>query len=141
MNCATPNSIRVSPQESFPVLRAELLQATVFIEEHLDQPLTLIQLSQEVGLSRFHFARLFKATFGTSPHQFILLRRQERCWKLLCESNLSLTQIALATGFGDQSHLTRCVRRRFGKTPQEIRQGEKHRKNSKIRQKSPTISP
>jgi AraC family transcriptional regulator len=122
------------------VLRAELIQARQFVDEHLDQPLTLAQLSQEVGLSPFHFARLFKAAFGTSPHQFILQRRLERCWDLLCESSLSLTQIAMATGFGDQSHLSRSFRRHFGKTPQEARLGEKQ-KNSKNRQNSQRVSP
>jgi AraC family transcriptional regulator len=80
-------------------------------------------LAALAGLSRFHFARVFRATVGTTPHRYVLERRLERARRLLKTTATAVRDIAVATGFADQSHLTRLVKRRFGVTPGALRSG------------------
>jgi len=69
----------------------------------------------------YHFARLFRRTVGVPPHQYVLRRRVERAKELLLTGRLGLSEVALAAGFSDQSHLTRVFRRAVGLTPARFR--------------------
>ncbi len=64
-----------------------------------------------------HFSYAFKQTIGSSPHQWLLARRIERATDLLLNTDQRLSEIALATGFADQSHFTRVFSRRMGAAP------------------------
>jgi AraC family transcriptional regulator len=92
-----------------------------YIDAALGQNIGISDLAALVGMSRFHFARLFRATVGSTPHQYVLERRLERARELLRFDDVPLRDIATATGFSDQSHLTRHVKRRFGRTPAALR--------------------
>ena len=87
------------------------------VRENLASALSLDELAQSAGVSRFHFARSFKKSTGVTPHQFVLSQRVERAKQLLLEGDLPLREIAQSTGFADQSHLTRQFRRLTGATP------------------------
>jgi AraC family transcriptional regulator len=78
---------------------------------------TVRSMAGVAGYSPFQFSRLFKASTGLSPHQFVLSLRLERAHRLLREPNAQLANVALATGFYDQAHLTNAFRRAFGVTP------------------------
>jgi AraC family transcriptional regulator len=80
-------------------------------------------LATLAGMSRFHFARVFRATVGTTPHRYVLERRLERARSLLKTTATAVRDVALTTGFADQSHLTRLIKRRFGVTPGVLRSG------------------
>jgi AraC family transcriptional regulator len=80
-----------------------------------------VELSAIAGLSIFHFARQFKHAAGVTPHHYLVSRRVERAQKLLADTDLSLSAIAFATGFSDQSHLTRHFRQIVGMTPGQFR--------------------
>jgi AraC family transcriptional regulator len=81
--------------------------------EHLGTPLTLTRMAAEVGLSPQHFGRLFKATFGTTPHDHLQSLRIDAAVKALRrDASLSIVAIALACGFASQSHMTETIRRR-----------------------------
>ncbi|MBW4577954.1 MAG: AraC family transcriptional regulator [Tildeniella nuda ZEHNDER 1965/U140] len=97
-------------------------QIKEYINEHLNWDLKLIELSAIAQLSPYHFLRLFKQHMGITPHQYILQQRIERAKHLLQHSNLSIADIAVRTGFSDQSHLTRCFKGRFGVTPKQLLQ-------------------
>lgn len=99
-----------------------LRQVTQYIQEHLHQDLKLIEISAIAQLSPYHFLRLFKQCMGITPHQYILQCRIEQAKYLLQNSNMSIAEIATRTGFSDQSHLTRCFKRRLGVTPKQILQ-------------------
>jgi AraC family transcriptional regulator len=74
-------------------------------------------LSSMAGLSPHHFARAFQQSMGMPPHRYLLRRRVEHVEQMLRETQLPLSQIALAAGFADQSHLARHFRRLTGMPP------------------------
>ncbi|MBN9521682.1 helix-turn-helix transcriptional regulator [bacterium] len=97
----------------------EMARLDRHITHHLDAPLTLDALASVVGRSRFHFARLFKASAGVTPHQYVVRRRVERARELLRAGGV-IAEVAAAVGFASQSHLTLHVRRAFGCTPGQL---------------------
>jgi AraC-like DNA-binding protein len=74
------------------------------------------ELERLSGLDRFSLARHFRAAYGTSPHRFQVGRRLARAQDLIARGT-PLSEVAAATGFADQSHLTRHFSARFGLTP------------------------
>jgi AraC family transcriptional regulator len=92
-----------------------------FIDAHLEEKISLATLAKIAGLSRYHFARVFKQTFGVPPHRYHMVRRMERATNLLLQSTLLVTQIALRVGFRETSSFTRAYRRYAGVTPSDRR--------------------
>jgi AraC-like DNA-binding protein len=92
-----------------------------YVEAHLSESLDLGMLAGIAGLSVFHFAREFKQSTGITPHQYLVQKRVKRAQNMLARTDLSLSDVALASGFSDQSHLTRHFRRMLGTTPREFR--------------------
>lgn len=88
-----------------------------FIADNLDRDLTLEQLATEACLSRYHFARAFKAAFGCPPHRFVLARRLERAQHMLRNPDLSLTEVAASCGFASPAHFSRTFRQAVGQPP------------------------
>jgi AraC-like DNA-binding protein len=88
-----------------------------YVRENLDRSLQRDELAAYVSLSTCHFSRAFKETFGESPHTYIVRLRLERAQELMLSTDNSLSQIALACGFADQSHFTKAFRRSMGETP------------------------
>jgi AraC family transcriptional regulator len=99
----------------------QLRRVVDFVRAHLSQDLSLDTLAQHTGFSAYHFARLFRRTTGESPHQYVLRQRIERAQELLEQPDLPLIEIACATGFAHQSHLTQQFKRQFGVTPSVYR--------------------
>ena len=92
-----------------------------YIEGHLDEKMRLDGLAALAGLSTDHFARAFHQSMGVPPHTYLLRRRLEHVEHMLRETHAPLSEIALATGFSDQSHLARHFRRWFGMSPRQVR--------------------
>ena len=92
-----------------------------FIHEHLQENMSLDDLAGSVGLSRYHFARRFRQSTGTTPHEFVLQQRIDRAKTLLHRTNTALLDIASVCGFADQSHMTREFRKRVNVTPGRYR--------------------
>jgi AraC-like DNA-binding protein len=88
-----------------------------FIESHIGEKISLDSLSTMAGLSPHHFARAFQQSVGMPPHRYLLRRRLEHVERLLRDTQLPLSHIALAVGFSDQSHLNRHFRRLTGMSP------------------------
>ncbi|WP_081075361.1 helix-turn-helix domain-containing protein [Burkholderia anthina] len=99
------------------------------IENNLDGSQTLDRLACECQLSPGHFARAFKASTGVSPHQWLQRARVARAKKLLAESDVSLSEIATACGFSDQSHMTKVFGQHVGTTPRLWQRERRIRKN------------
>lgn len=106
----------------------QVKQVQEFILAHLSEDLSLDRVARQIGLSVSHFARSFRKATGTSLHQAVLRQRIERAQGLLHETDMSLTHIARACGFTDQSHLTQVFKRHLGLTPHIYRQQRDDRK-------------
>ena len=98
-----------------------------YIEGHLDEKIRLDGLAALAGLSTDHFARSFHQSVGVPPHTYLLRRRLEQVEQMLRETDAPLSEIALATGFSDQSHLARHFRRWAGMSPRQVRWSEGNR--------------
>ena len=92
-----------------------------FIEQHLAEEISLAALAELADLSVYHFARLFKQSFGVPPHRYHMARRMERARRLLQRPTLSVTQIGIQIGFRETSSFTRAFRRYTGLTPSDYR--------------------
>ncbi|MCY1504723.1 HTH-type transcriptional activator RhaS [compost metagenome] len=101
-----------------PVVRRRVAE---YIEQNLAEPLSLGELAGLAALSEYHFARMFRASFGMPPHRYLLARRLARACRLLRESPLPLGEIALACGFASASHFANRFREALGGTPGEYR--------------------
>jgi AraC family transcriptional regulator len=95
----------------------KLRQVTAFIADNYAQDIKLAELARVAGMSSFHFAREFKRSTGTSPHQYLIKYRVERAKALMADDDLPLTEVGLRSGFSHQSHFTRLFRKVTGTTP------------------------
>jgi AraC family transcriptional regulator len=91
------------------------------VEDHLEEPLPIATLAELVRLSRYHFCRAFRRSFGVSPHRYHLHRRMERGKALLTDSALSVTEIALELGFQETSSFSTAFRKLVGRAPTAYR--------------------
>ena len=92
-----------------------------YIEVNLEGDLSLGNLASVACLSRFHFARAFKAAMGHSPHKYVSAKRLARAKALLIRGDRSLVDIALALNFSCQANFTRAFRHVTGQTPGQYR--------------------
>ena len=99
--------------------RRVLSLACSFMEENLGENFTLDELAKAVGVSRFHFSRLFRVSTGQSPMGYLLCLRIERAREMLLQGDRKICEIAMALGFFDQSHFSRAFRRMTGVSPGE----------------------
>ncbi len=97
--------------------RPQLARAVEFMEANLAGPLRLEALAGAAGVSPAHFARRFKASLGTAPHQHLMRLRVERAERLLRETDRSIAQIAHGCGFSHEEHMTRLFGRLVGMPP------------------------
>lgn len=97
-------------------------RAKQYMEAHLEQNISLIELAALCQLSVSWFGRAFKYSTGMTPHRWLLTRRIARSLALLQNPTLTITEIAHRCGFADHSHFTREFRRFEGVTPAAWRQ-------------------
>lgn len=100
---------------------ARLRRAVEYIDEHLDEDLSLAELAGAVALSPHHFARMFKQATGVAPHQYTTERRIERAKQLLKQTRLPIADIALRVGCASQSHFGKLFRKLVGISPAAYR--------------------
>ena len=105
------------PAPSRPVAREEAITgACAFIRTNHGQELSLKGLAAVAHLSPFYFQRLFLRTVGVTPHDYLMQCRVRQARELLSKGR-SIAEVALDTGFVDQSHFTRSFKRLMGITP------------------------
>jgi AraC family transcriptional regulator len=104
------------------LLGRKLSTVIEYIMENLEGDLTLAQMAAVAHLSPYHFARQFKAATGLSPYQYVISRRVERAQHLLRKyEELGLAEVALRSGFSDQSRFSLQFKRIAGVTPRQFR--------------------
>ncbi|MGX5805538.1 helix-turn-helix transcriptional regulator [Bradyrhizobium sp. Arg314] len=99
----------------------QIKRVVTFVDENLDQPLTIERLSREAGVSSSHLRTWFKVAMGLTVHRYVLRRRVERARFLLLQGRLAPSEVALEVGFAHQSHMARWMRRELGCTPGNVR--------------------
>jgi AraC family transcriptional regulator len=92
-----------------------------YVHAHLGGELDIRGMASAASLSRFHFARAFKASTGQTPYQYVSAKRLAQA-KVLLARNQPIAEIALALNFSSQPNFTRAFRREFGITPGQYRE-------------------
>ena len=92
-----------------------------FIGARLEAGIDIAELAANFGYSSSHFFRIFRRTFGITPHGYVMRRRLTLVQDLLTGTDLCLAEVALRAGFCDQSHLSRSFRQFAGLPPRAFR--------------------
>lgn len=94
-----------------------------WIEKNLDRPLKIIHLAEQSGMSSRTFYRAFRNALHVTPQAYLARTRMQRAIEMLGDTAhpLSITEIALACGYGDSNYFTRCFRAATGKNPSAFR--------------------
>lgn len=107
---------------------ADLLRRLLRAKDRMDasshEEWPIRRLARVSGVSEAHFARSFKEAFGSPPHRYLLTRRIERAAALLRETSLSVTEIALQTGWKSLGTFGRTFRDVLGESPGAYRAHE-----------------
>ena len=85
----------------------------------------MAETARAAGISPFHFLRLFAATIGVTPHQYLIRSRLRRAAQCLSAENTSVTDIAYDVGFADLSNFTRTFTRAVGVSPLKFRRASR----------------
>lgn len=99
----------------------KLREAIAYINEHLEQNLTLAEIADLLKMSPHYFATLFKQSTGLAPHQYITQCRIEQAKKLLANPELTIIEVCQQVGFQSQSHFTKVFRKYTASTPKVYR--------------------
>lgn len=99
----------------------KLVTAIDLMHAHIERPISSTEIADRVGVSRRQLERLFRTHLGCTPRDYCMRMRLEHARVLLLETGLSILNVALASGFGSQSHFGACYRAHFGRTPREER--------------------
>jgi len=91
-----------------------------YIEEHLDEELSLERLADEFYVSKYHIAHVFKDNIGLSIHQYITKKRLTHCQEAI-RAKMNITEVYHTYGFGDYSSFYRAFKKEFGISPKEYR--------------------
>jgi AraC-like DNA-binding protein len=98
-----------------------LLRAKDLADARYAEPLGVDDLARAAGLSKAHFSREFRRTFGSSPHAYLLTRRLERAAALLRTTDRSVAEICLSVGLVSVGSFTTSFTRMFGRPPTAYR--------------------
>jgi AraC family transcriptional regulator len=102
--------------------RGRAVEAALWIDAHAHEPIDLDGAARKVGLSAFHFLRVFAKVLGVTPHQYLVRSRLRHAARLLADNARSITGIAFEVGFGDLSNFVRTFHRAAGVSPRRFRQ-------------------
>ena len=112
---------RVPLQARLGNSQPKLTEAVTLMESNLDEPLSSDDLAGLVGLSRRHLERLFKRHLDTVPSRFYLQLRLDKARHLLRDTDMSIVEVSMASGFSSASHFSTTYRSHFGITPRQER--------------------
>lgn len=102
-------------------LYRRIVKAKLFIDDNYSNSIEVDHIADEAFFSKFHFIRLFKKTYGKTPHQYLTYVRIERS-KLLLKDKVPVSEICYAVGFDSISSFTALFKRMAGQTPSAYQQ-------------------
>ena len=110
---------RVHPRD-----RRRAVEAALLLDAQADEALTLEEIATRMGLSPFHFLRVFRGVLGVTPHQYLVRMRLRQAARLLA-TDAPIARIAYDVGFGDLSNFVRTFRRAAGVSPRAYRKASR----------------
>jgi len=102
-------------------LLAHLRRARDHMDRNYQDELDLDRVARVAGVSKFHFARCFEATYGETPMRYLTRRRIERAQDLLRAANLTITEVCMLVGFSSLGSFSTRFTRLVGESPTEYR--------------------
>jgi AraC family transcriptional regulator len=102
-------------------LYRRLARGRDFIESSFTRPINLAEMAREANMAPHHFLRLFRKTFGMTPHQYLTSLRIERARHLLAHTDDAITQVCLDVGFESPTSFALLFKRHVGMTPSDYR--------------------
>lgn len=117
-NTAAFSNTRVYKQKEY---MQKFKNVIAFIDDHYAENLTLEAAAAYSGFSKYHFSRLFKQYTGFTYYEYLIFRRIKAAEELLAQPHLSITEIALQSGFSSISSFNRIFKQKKGCTPSEYR--------------------
>lgn len=111
---------RSGPARAPDDVLTHLRRARDHADRHYDQPLDLDTLAAVAAISKYHFHRLFRATYGVSPAAYVSERRVERAQDLLRATNLTVTEVCHAVGFSSLGSFSSRFRDVVGESPRDF---------------------
>ena len=106
---------------AFPPPARHLLRAKDLADARYFETLSVDEMATAAGLSRAHFSREFRQTFGESPHAYLLTRRLERAAALLRMTDKSVAEVCFSVGLQSVGSFTTSFKRMFGSSPTSYR--------------------
>jgi AraC-like DNA-binding protein len=103
--------------------QSRLAMVRKYLRQNCTEPIDLEELAHRFGYSPRHLRRLFREAMATTPHDYLVKLRLCRAMRALRTSNLSITGIALASGFGDSNYFSYTFRKQTGMSPSRYRRG------------------
>ena len=103
-----------------------LRRARELLRDSFEDDLSLAEIAAAVGVHPVHLTRTFRRHFRCTPGEYLRRCRLEKAASLLAESAAPLSEMALASGFADQSHLAKSFKRAFGMTPSGLSKGHRN---------------
>ncbi|MCU1759794.1 helix-turn-helix domain-containing protein [Pseudomonas sp. 14P_8.1_Bac3] len=113
------NAENIALRNALPAYK--LRRVVSVMENTLDEEFRLSELAHEIGLSEYHFSRLFKRATGHSPSQYFIKLRMTRAKQLLAETDRSIIDIGMDVGYSSASHFSQVFKREVGVTPSHYR--------------------
>jgi len=97
-------------------------KAEDYIENHLSEKITLSDIAHNLGISEYHFHRIYRKNGAETPNQFITRIKMERsAIYLVVNRKITITEIAFRYGYNDSSSYNRAFRKHFGLSPTAFR--------------------
>ncbi len=112
---------RATPSRSGCLSPQQLRAVTAYMHEHLASVITLDDLAKEAALSRYHFIRLFAATTGKTPLQYLAELRIDTARQHLAVGTEPISQVGRRCGFPSPEHFARVFRKHVGCSPSQYR--------------------
>ena len=122
---ATASGQPERPAKPSPRDRRRAVESALWIDDNAHDDIDLADAARAAGASPFHFLRLFAATIGVTPHQYVIRTRLRRAARRLSEEDTPVTDIAYDTGFADLSNFTRTFTRAAGVSPLKFRKASR----------------
>ena len=95
-----------------------VVEAKLYMEKHYAEPIDLNNISNQANFSKYHFLRLFKRSFGTSPHKYLTQIRLEKA-KILLQQNIPVGEVCFQVGFESIPSFIHLFKKKENITPYE----------------------